>query len=87
MNKEDLKRLCGKYYPVFTFDDGLLQAAVILTIFIIAAGISEPPSSAELLKGAVKAAAGRFGTVWVNRRKGIFQLSFNADKAQKAPCE
>lgn len=74
MNKEELKRLCGKYYPVFTFDDGLLSAAVILTVFVIAAGISECPSAAELARGAVKAAAGWFGTVWVIGGKEYFSF-------------
>lgn len=75
MNKEELKRLCKEYYPVFTFDDGLFAALIILTLFVIAALIfGEPPTGARLAKSLPKGIAGWIGTIWIIGGKEYFDF-------------
>ncbi|MGN0665938.1 MAG: hypothetical protein ACI4KF_05375 [Huintestinicola sp.] len=74
MDNEHIRELAKKYYPIFTFDDGLMTALILLTALgltgIFAGG--EMPSSAEMLSAAVKIITGWCGTIWVVGGKDYF---------------
>lgn len=62
MGTDRVKRLAKKYYPAFTFDDGLMAVLIFLTAVIFIGGdVSEILSA----KAIVKLLTGWIGTVWV----------------------
>ncbi len=67
MGKEELMKLCRKYYPAFTFNDGLVALLVLLSVFIVASFIMsmETYSPYDYVKALFKMAAGWFGVFWV----------------------
>ena len=62
MTTDRVRRLAKKYYPAFTFDDGLMTVLISLTAVIFIGGdVSEITSA----KAVVKLLTGWIGTIWV----------------------
>lgn len=62
MSTDRVRRLAKKYYPAFTFDDGLMVVLIFLTAVIFIGGdVSEITAA----KAGVKLLTGWIGTIWV----------------------